>query len=83
MAAPAPLQYYNKFLAGDPDTPKFVGQPRAEMDKAWHDLLDGTMIRFSEEELSLAGNSTSIRHKDGGYVGGLGISHSLHCIVSF
>lgn len=61
---------------------RFVGQPRSEMDQAWHDLLQGTMIRFSEEELSLAANSTSIRHKSGGYVGGLGISHSLHCIVS-
>lgn len=79
--APAPLQYYQKDLAGDPDTLKFVGKPRQEMDEAWHSLLQGTMIKFSEEELFKAGNSTSIRHGNGGYVGGLGISHSLHCIV--
>jgi len=80
--APAPVTYVNKWLKGDIDTPKFVGQPRPEMDEAWHDLLSGTAIRFSEEELKLANNATSIEHKDGGYVGGLGISHSLHCVVS-
>ena len=52
------------------------------MDEAWHNLLAGTSIRLSEEELLLANNATSIRHKDGGYIGGLGISHSLHCVVS-
>ncbi|KAI1415269.1 hypothetical protein F5Y13DRAFT_196625 [Hypoxylon sp. FL1857] len=78
--SPAPVTYVNKWLTGDPDTPKFMGQPRAEMDHAWHDLLSATSIRFSEEELLLAENASSIRHKDGGYVGGLGISHSLHCV---
>jgi len=58
-----------------------MGEPRPELDKAWTDLLAGTMIRYSEEELQLAGNATSIRHKEGGYVGGLGVSHSLHCVV--
>jgi hypothetical protein len=76
------VTYVNKWLKGDVDTPKFVGQPRSEMDEAWHDLLSSTAIRFSEEELKLANNATSIKHKDGGYVGGLGISHSLHCVVS-
>ncbi len=80
--APAPVTYVNKWLKGDPDTPKFMGQPRPEMDEAWHDLLSATAIRLSEEELALANNATSIRHIDGGYVGGLGISHSLHCVVS-
>ena len=40
------------------------------------------MIRFSAEELKLAGNATSIANKDGSYAGGLGISHSLHCLVN-
>ncbi|KAI2464124.1 hypothetical protein F4781DRAFT_414162 [Annulohypoxylon bovei var. microspora] len=78
--SPAPVTYVNKWLKGDPDTPKFVGQPRPEMDQAWHDLLSATAIRLSEDELLLANNATSIKHKDGGYVGGLGISHSLHCV---
>lgn len=61
--------------------PKFMGEPRPELDEAWHELLAGTMMRFSDEEMLLAGNATSIRHKDGGFVGGLGVSHSLHCVV--
>jgi len=78
--SPVPVTYTNKWLLGDVDTPKFVGQPRPEMDAAWHDLLSATAIKLSEEELKLANNATSIRHKNGGYVGGLGISHSLHCV---
>ena len=76
------MTYVNKWLKGDPDTPKFVGSPSDEMDHAWHKLLSGTAIRFSEEELRLANNASSIRLQDGGYVAGLGISHSLHCVVS-
>lgn len=78
--SPAPVNYVNKWLKGDPDTPKFVGNPSTEMDQAWHDLLSGTAIRFSEQELIMANNATSIRLQDGGYVAGLGISHSLHCV---
>jgi hypothetical protein len=59
-----------------------MGEPRPELDKAWHDLLQGTMIRLTKEELLLANNATSLSHKDGGYVGGFGVSHSLHCLVS-
>lgn len=81
-SAPAPVKYVNKLLVGDPDTPKFMGEPRPEMDEAWHDLLDATLIRYTEDELLQANNATSVRHVDGGYVGGLGISHSLHCLVS-
>ena len=60
----------------------FTGPPRPQLDEAWHRLLSGTMIRFSAEELKLAGNSTSVRHKDWGYVGTLGVAHYLHCLVS-
>lgn len=90
----------NRHLTRDPDTPSFMGQPRPELDEAWHDLLEGvflhivilccqliidigTLIKYSAEELKKAGNATSVAHKDGGYVGGLGISHSLHCLVRF
>ena len=58
-----------------------MGQPRPEMDEAWHALLSATAIRFSAQELQQAGNATSVRHKDGGFIGGLAVSHSLHCIV--
>ncbi|KAK3994930.1 hypothetical protein QBC44DRAFT_261069 [Cladorrhinum sp. PSN332] len=78
--SPAPVKYVNKYLVGDPDTPKFLGQPRPEMDEAWHELLDGTLIRYTASELQKANSATSVQHKHGGYVGGLGVSHSLHCI---
>ncbi|KAI1437623.1 hypothetical protein GGR50DRAFT_50158 [Xylaria sp. CBS 124048] len=78
--SPAPVKYVNKWLVGDIDTPKFLGQPRPEMDDAWHQLLSSTAIRLSAEELQLANNATSIEHQDGGYVAGLGVSHALHCV---
>lgn len=83
QTAPAPVTYVNKWLKGDKDTPKFLGEPSAEMDQAWHELLSATAIQLSEEELALSNNATSIRLQDGGYVGGLGISHSLHCVVGY
>ncbi|KAM7206460.1 protein of unknown function (DUF3328) domain containing protein [Naviculisporaceae sp. PSN 640] len=78
--SPAPVEYVNKHITDGYEMPKFMGPPRAELDEAWHELLAGTMMRFTDEELMLAGNATSIRHKDGGFVGGLGVSHSLHCV---
>lgn len=59
-----------------------MGEPRPELDQAWHDLLEGTLIRFSEDELFRSNNATSVRLEGGDYAGGLGISHSLHCLVS-
>ncbi|KAH7325712.1 hypothetical protein B0I35DRAFT_508060 [Stachybotrys elegans] len=75
---PAPVEWVNKDIKQDP---RFMGKPRLEMDQAWHELLAGTMIRFSAEEMHMANNATSARHVDGtGYIGGLGISHNLHCL---
>jgi hypothetical protein len=39
-------------------------------------------MKFSATELELAGNASSVAYIDGDHVGGLGISHSLHCLVS-
>ncbi|KAK3384841.1 hypothetical protein B0H63DRAFT_542867, partial [Podospora didyma] len=76
--SPAPMKWISKKL--DPD-PRFMGQPRLEMDQAWYEILKGTMIHFSDEELLLANQSTSVKFADGpGYVGGLAVSHSLHCL---
>ncbi|KAI0201415.1 hypothetical protein F4808DRAFT_459906 [Astrocystis sublimbata] len=80
LGMPLKLTYVNKVLQDDPDSHKFTGKPRPELDDAWHKLLDGTLIKFTDEELRQAGNAKSIAHKDGGYVGGLAISHSLHCL---
>jgi hypothetical protein len=75
----AHVRYIYKRLMYDDTSPKFMGQPRPEMDEAWHDLLSGTLMRFSAGEMAQA-NATSLSHKDGGYVAGLGVSHNLHCI---
>ncbi|KAI1416839.1 hypothetical protein F5Y13DRAFT_204207 [Hypoxylon sp. FL1857] len=77
---PAPVRYVNKNLTSDFDSSKFTGDPRPELDQAWHDLLSVTGIRLSEAELILTNATSAVRHKEGGYVGGLGVSHSLHCI---
>jgi len=83
-AAPLPrLPYINKFILKDSTSSSFLGQPRPELDEAWHDLLDPTALRFSDDEFVRAGNITSVRHKSGGYVGGMGFVHNLHCLVCF
>jgi hypothetical protein len=78
--SPAPVRYINKFLKNGPESKPFMGHPRPELDAAWHELLSGTLVRFSADELHLANYTTSIKHKEGGYIGGLGISHNLHCL---
>lgn len=82
VIAPAPVRYVNRWIMDDPESSRFSGEPRPELDQAWHEMLDGTLIRFSEEELLQANNATSVRSKDGGYIGSIGVSHSLHCLVS-
>ncbi|KAI0412118.1 hypothetical protein F5X98DRAFT_382919 [Xylaria grammica] len=77
---PAPVRYVNRNMTSDFDSPRFLGNPRPELDEAWHELLAGTAISLSEEDLRLADAPGSVRLKSGGYIGGLGISHSLHCI---
>ncbi|KAM7193105.1 protein of unknown function (DUF3328) domain containing protein [Rhypophila sp. PSN 637] len=87
---PAPVQYVTKMLKHAPDAHLFMGRPRPELDQAWHELVSATMIRFSAEELGLASEheldlaqknaSSLVRHRDGGFIGGLGVSHNLHCL---
>lgn len=76
------VKYVYKRLMYDETSPKFMGKPRPEMDEAWHELLSGTLMRFSTSEMALADAITNntLTHKDGGYVAGLGVSHNLHCI---
>ncbi|KAI1313260.1 hypothetical protein F5Y03DRAFT_338549 [Xylaria venustula] len=80
--SPAPVRYVNRNLTTDFDSQRFLGNPRPELDEAWHELLTGAAISLSEEDLRLANAPSSVRLKNGGYIGGLGIVHSLHCIVS-
>ncbi|KAK4655123.1 hypothetical protein QC762_404496 [Podospora pseudocomata] len=58
---------------------RFIGRPTQEWDKSMHDLMAGTLIRISHEELQLAGTD-SIPLRDGGYAAGLGVAHNLHCV---
>ena len=43
IVAPAAghVGYINRYLTRDPDTHKFMGNPRPELDEAWHNLLEG------------------------------------------
>ncbi|KAI0186504.1 hypothetical protein EV127DRAFT_394938 [Xylaria flabelliformis] len=62
-----------------PNDTRFVGHPGPEWEQSMHQLMEGTLIRISEEELRQSG-SGSIPLKDGGYAAGLGVGHNLHCI---
>ncbi|KAI1178231.1 hypothetical protein F4777DRAFT_576288 [Nemania sp. FL0916] len=57
----------------------FTGRPGPEWEKSIHELMKGTLIRVSDEELKLYG-SASIPFRDGGYAAGLGVAHNLHCV---
>lgn len=58
----------------------FTGDPRPELDEAWHDLLQNANIRVSKETLEKV-NGTSIAFSDGdGYYAQLGMFHELHCL---
>ncbi|KAI1098862.1 hypothetical protein F4804DRAFT_323670 [Jackrogersella minutella] len=65
-------------VAGTP----FAGDPSIELDKAWHDLLEGTTIRVAKEDLDYY-NVTSLPLADGsGFASELFVTHELHCLVS-
>ncbi|PQE18761.1 tat pathway signal sequence protein [Rutstroemia sp. NJR-2017a WRK4] len=59
----------------------FAGDPRPELDSAWHELFEDIRIRVSSEDLAYY-NLTSIPLADGsGYAAELGVHHELHCLV--
>ncbi|KAF8865831.1 hypothetical protein BDZ45DRAFT_683824 [Acephala macrosclerotiorum] len=59
----------------------YVGQPRPELDQAWHDLLQYQNIRISADEMERLGRlEDSIELPGGGYFGSLMVYHQLHCI---
>ncbi|KAK4195844.1 hypothetical protein QBC40DRAFT_314969 [Triangularia verruculosa] len=58
---------------------RFLGRPTPEWQESMHELMAGTLIRITDEELQLAG-ADSIPLQDGGYAGGLGVGHNLHCV---
>ncbi|KZZ89201.1 hypothetical protein AAL_07849 [Moelleriella libera RCEF 2490] len=63
------------------DSP-FAGDPSPELDHAWHNLLEGSAIRVTKEDLDFY-NITSLPLQDGaGFASELFVSHELHCLVS-
>lgn len=60
----------------------FAGDPRPELDQAWHELFEDIRIRVTSHDLSFY-NVTSLPLADGsGYISELGVHHELHCLVS-
>lgn len=65
-------------VAGTP----FAGVPSPELDRAWHELLEGTTIRVTKEDLDYY-NITSLPLADGsGFASEMFMTHELHCLVS-
>ncbi|KAL1799376.1 hypothetical protein ACET3X_003413 [Alternaria dauci] len=63
-------------VAGTP----FAGFPSPELDQAWHELLEGTVIKVSAEDLAYY-NVTSLPLADGsGYASEIFMTHELHCL---
>ncbi|MCJ1312212.1 hypothetical protein MMC25_005886 [Agyrium rufum] len=64
-------------------TSPYSGEPRAELDNAWHQLLEGMNIKVSADYLKPY-NATSIPLRDGsGYLAQLAIYHDMHCLKKF
>ena len=84
VTAPASeaVRYQTVSYDGELDTVNpYRGEPRPELDKAWHDLLLNNNIRISKEELQKM-NRTAIELYDGsGYFGQMNAYHHLHCLV--
>ncbi|OAQ60133.1 hypothetical protein VFPPC_14787 [Pochonia chlamydosporia 170] len=60
---------------------KYTGEPRAEVDKAWKDLLQYNNIRVSDDWVERWGRKhEAVKLPDGGYLGMLSVFHELHCI---
>lgn len=55
-----------------------VGHPTPAWEKAMHGLLEGTLLRITQQELDRL-EEDSIALKDGGYAAGLGVAHNVHC----
>ncbi|PPJ50523.1 hypothetical protein CBER1_05508 [Cercospora berteroae] len=56
-----------------------VGDPTPAWEDAMHSLLEGTLIRVSQEELDIL-DGDSVPLKDGGFATGLGVAHNIHCV---
>ena len=60
---------------------QFAGPPSPSVDKAWHNLLENTTLRVSEQELERSNQTSVALPVGGGFMAWLGVYHQLHCIV--
>lgn len=72
----------------------YAGPPSDEIDAAWHDLLYGRYVRFTDEEVLWLNSDSTLpsltpitteqtrRINETGYYGGPDMLHSLHCVNS-
>ncbi|KAK8030408.1 hypothetical protein PG990_000142 [Apiospora arundinis] len=67
---------YRSMVANDT---RFTGYPTKRWERSMHELMNGTLLRITDEELALQ-EYDSIPLKGGGYAGGLGVGHNLHCV---
>ncbi|RAL62102.1 hypothetical protein DID88_002588 [Monilinia fructigena] len=75
------LQYEKTFYNGTLFTEGlYTGDPRPELDLAWHNLVKNNNPRISKEELDKL-DRTSLPLADGSvYYGQLNVYHHLHCL---
>ncbi|KAI1861752.1 uncharacterized protein JN550_010692 [Neoarthrinium moseri] len=66
----------DKFLEGP-----YTGEPGAELDRVWADLLQYNNMRIPEEWVKSHDREyQAVKLPDGGYLGVLSVFHELHCI---
>ncbi|KAF2205646.1 hypothetical protein GQ43DRAFT_436871 [Delitschia confertaspora ATCC 74209] len=60
----------------------YSANPSPEVDKAWNDLVSPIHFNATKEELRLANDDpdNTVRFFEGGYLGGIGVYHQLHCL---
>ncbi|KAB8298645.1 hypothetical protein EYC80_000824 [Monilinia laxa] len=75
------LQYEKTFYNGTLFTEGlYKGDPRPELDLAWHNLVKNNNLRISNEELDKLGRTALPLADDSGYYGQLNVYHHLHCL---
>lgn len=76
------LQWENRYFPTKIVDNPLSGDPREELDEAWHEMLKNDNIRVPVSYLSEQ-NLTSVYTKDGSEaIASLSVYHSLHCLVS-
>ncbi|GLA33906.1 hypothetical protein AnigIFM63309_003929 [Aspergillus niger] len=62
---------------------RYIGEPRPELEAAWHELTKNNNLRFTKSELQKL-NKSALELADGsGYFGQVMVYHHLHCLLRF